>query len=40
MIFIDLSDRYGITQLVFDMNRNKDFCEKAKKLGSRICYSS
>ncbi len=32
MIFIDLRDRYGITQLVFDMNRNKDLCEKAKKL--------
>jgi aspartyl-tRNA synthetase len=33
MIFIDLRDRYGITQLVFDMNRNKDLCERAKKLG-------
>jgi len=32
MIFIDLRDRYGITQLVFDMNRNKELCEKAKKL--------
>jgi len=33
MIFIDLRDRYGITQLVFDANRNKDLWEKAKSLG-------
>ncbi len=33
MTFIDLRDRYGITQLVFDMDRNKDLCEKARKIG-------
>jgi len=33
MTFIDLRDRYGITQLVFDMDRNKELCEKARKLG-------
>ncbi|MFN8257795.1 MAG: aspartate--tRNA ligase [Bacteroidales bacterium] len=32
MIFIDLRDRYGITQLVFDANRNKVLWEKAKAL--------
>ncbi|PKP04776.1 MAG: aspartate--tRNA ligase [Bacteroidetes bacterium HGW-Bacteroidetes-6] len=31
--FIDLRDRYGITQLVFDMETNKDLCESARKLG-------
>ncbi|MDF1547533.1 MAG: aspartate--tRNA ligase [Bacteroidales bacterium] len=33
MTFIDLRDRYGITQLVFDMDRNKELSEKARKLG-------
>jgi len=33
MTFIDVRDRYGITQLVFDMDRNKELCEKARKLG-------
>lgn len=33
MTFIDLRDRYGITQLVFDMDRNNELCEKARKLG-------
>jgi aspartyl-tRNA synthetase len=33
MTFVDLRDRYGITQLVFDMDRNKDLCEQARKLG-------
>lgn len=33
MTFIDLRDRYGITQLVFDMDRDKELCEKARKLG-------
>ncbi|MCC6721909.1 MAG: aspartate--tRNA ligase [Bacteroidia bacterium] len=31
--FIDLRDRYGITQLSFDQNRNKEIFEAAKKLG-------
>ena len=34
MIWIDLRDRYGITQLVLDEERSpKDLMEKAKKLG-------
>jgi len=33
MTFIDLRDRYGITQLVFNMETNKDLCEQARKLG-------
>lgn len=33
MTFTDLRDRYGITQLVFDMDTNKELCEKARKLG-------
>jgi len=33
MTFIDLRDRYGITQLVFNMEVNKDLCEKARKIG-------
>ena len=34
MIWIDLRDRYGITQLVFDADRTSaEILEKAKKLG-------
>jgi aspartyl-tRNA synthetase len=33
MTFIDLRDRYGITQLVFNMDSDRDLCEKARKLG-------
>ena len=34
MIWVDLRDRYGITQLIFDEERtNKDIMEKAKTLG-------
>jgi len=33
MTFVDLRDRYGITQLAFNMEENKDICEKARKLG-------
>jgi aspartyl-tRNA synthetase len=33
MTFVDLRDRYGITQLVFNMETNKELCEKARKLG-------
>lgn len=33
MTFIDLRDRYGITQLVFNMDKNSQLCEDARKLG-------
>jgi aspartyl-tRNA synthetase len=33
MTFVDLRDRYGITQLVFNMETNSSLCEKARKLG-------
>ena len=37
MCFIDLRDRYGITQLVFDETENKELCDKANKLGREYC---
>lgn len=33
MTFIDLRDRYGITQLAFNMDINSDLCARARKLG-------
>ena len=33
MTFIDLRDRYGITQLAFNMDENSNLCEQARKLG-------
>lgn len=33
MTFIDIRDRYGITQLVFNMEENKALCEAARQLG-------
>jgi len=33
MTFIDLRDRYGLTQLVFNMETNAQLCAEARKLG-------
>ena len=33
MTFIDLRDRYGITQLAFNMETNPALCERARKIG-------
>ncbi|MCE9108336.1 aspartate--tRNA ligase [Bacteroides pyogenes] len=33
MTFVDLRDRYGITQLVFNEEVNAELCERANKLG-------
>ncbi len=40
MTFIDLRDRYGITQLVFDESTDKELCERANKLGREFCIQA
>lgn len=37
MTFVDLRDRYGITQLVFNEAVDKELCERANKLGREYC---
>jgi aspartyl-tRNA synthetase len=39
LIFIDLRDRFGLTQLLFDPTKNKDLHEKASKLRSEWVIS-
>jgi len=39
MTFIDLRDRYGITQLAFNMETNASLCEQARKLGREYVIS-
>ena len=33
MTFVDLRDRYGITQLAFNLDENDELCTSARKLG-------
>ncbi len=40
MTFIDLRDRYGITQLVFNMETHTDLCESARKLGREFVIAA
>ena len=37
MTFVDVRDRYGITQIVFDESKNADLCARANKLGREFC---
>lgn len=37
MTFVDLRDRYGITQLVFNEAENKELCDESNKLGREYC---
>lgn len=40
MTFIDLRDRYGITQLVFNMETNASLCGEARKMGREFVVSA
>ncbi len=40
MTFVDLRDRYGITQLVFNEADNADLCGEANKLGREYCIQA
>ncbi len=40
MTFLDLRDRYGITQLVFNMEDDAALCERARKLGREFVISA
>ena len=33
MTFVDIRDRYGVTQLVYNQDFNSELCERANKLG-------
>lgn len=40
MTFIDIRDRYGITQLVFNMKTDAGLCNKARKIGREYVISA
>lgn len=40
MSFVDLRDRYGITQLVFNEADNQELCDQANKLGREFCIQA
>lgn len=40
LTFIDLRDRYGITQLVFNLEKNSSLCLEARKLGREFVISA
>lgn len=39
MTFVDIRDRYGMTQVVFNMETNADLCMQARKLGREYVIS-
>ena len=39
MTFVDLRDRYGLTQLVFNMETNAGLCGQARSLGREFVIS-
>jgi aspartyl-tRNA synthetase len=40
LTFLDLRDRYGITQLVFNMEKNPSLCLEARKLGREFVLAA
>ena len=40
MTFIDLRDRYGITQLVFNMDEDTKLCKRARTLGREFVITA
>jgi len=40
MSFVDIRDRYGITQLVFNEAENEELCDRANRLGREFCIQA